>query len=100
MRELFKIKKIFLSLAEESYANSNELNFMTASVEDQLLYVECFFFILQLLVVMDRIRSFPLSSPLSKFLNGLEILLAKAQVRKGLRETFFSFVLPLFILVL
>ncbi|KGL95354.1 Midasin, partial [Charadrius vociferus] len=35
--------------------------------------------LLQLLVVMDRIRSFPLSSPLSKFLNGLEILLAKAQ---------------------
>ncbi|XP_010137971.1 PREDICTED: midasin-like, partial [Buceros rhinoceros silvestris] len=33
----------------------------------------------ELLVVMDRIRSFPLSSPLSKFLNGLEILLAKAQ---------------------
>ncbi|XP_037699423.1 midasin isoform X2 [Choloepus didactylus] len=33
----------------------------------------------QLLVVMDRIRSFPLSSPVSKFLNGLEILLAKAQ---------------------
>ncbi|XP_054829779.1 midasin [Eublepharis macularius] len=33
----------------------------------------------QLLVVMDRIRSFPVSSPLSKFLNGLEILLAKAQ---------------------
>lgn len=33
----------------------------------------------QLLVVMDRIRSFPLSSPISKFLNGLEILLAKAQ---------------------
>ncbi|XP_055981327.1 midasin [Sorex fumeus] len=33
----------------------------------------------QLLVVMDRIRSFPLSCPISKFLNGLEILLAKAQ---------------------
>uniref|UniRef100_A0A8I3X1N2 Midasin n=1 Tax=Callithrix jacchus TaxID=9483 RepID=A0A8I3X1N2_CALJA len=33
----------------------------------------------QLLVVMDRIRSFPLSSPISKFLNGLEILLTKAQ---------------------
>ncbi|XP_019064368.1 midasin isoform X2 [Fukomys damarensis] len=33
----------------------------------------------QLLVVMDRIRTFPLSSPISKFLNGLEILLAKAQ---------------------
>ncbi|KAM6126972.1 midasin isoform 3-T3 [Pterocles gutturalis] len=35
--------------------------------------------LVQLLVVVDRIRSFPLSSPLSKFLNGLEILLAKAQ---------------------
>nr|XP_056712126.1 midasin [Euleptes europaea] len=35
--------------------------------------------LVQLLVVMDRICSFPLSSPLSKFLNGLEILLAKAQ---------------------
>uniref|UniRef100_A0A672UWV8 Midasin n=1 Tax=Strigops habroptila TaxID=2489341 RepID=A0A672UWV8_STRHB len=35
--------------------------------------------LVQLLVVMDRIWSFPLSSPLSKFLNGLEILLAKAQ---------------------
>ncbi|KAM6280529.1 midasin isoform 1-T1 [Porphyrio hochstetteri] len=35
--------------------------------------------LVQLLVVIDRIRSFPLSSPLSKFLNGLEILLAKAQ---------------------
>nr|XP_045010044.1 midasin isoform X2 [Jaculus jaculus] len=33
----------------------------------------------QLLVVMDRIRDFPLSSPISKFLNGLEILLTKAQ---------------------
>ncbi|XP_064216909.1 midasin isoform X1 [Aotus nancymaae] len=33
----------------------------------------------QLLIVMDRIRSFPLSSPISKFLNGLEILLTKAQ---------------------
>uniref|UniRef100_A0A8C0HMH3 Midasin n=1 Tax=Buteo japonicus TaxID=224669 RepID=A0A8C0HMH3_9AVES len=42
--------------------------------------------LVQLLVVMDRIRSFPLSSPLSKFLNGLEILLAKAQVRKYLVE--------------
>ncbi|XP_043927744.1 midasin [Protopterus annectens] len=35
--------------------------------------------LIQILVVMDRIRSFPLSSPLSKFLNGLEILLAKSQ---------------------
>lgn len=47
---------------------------------------------------MDRIRSFPLSSPLSKFLNGLEILLAKAQVRRQLRETYiFSFILPIHI---
>uniref|UniRef100_A0A8D2KWR3 Midasin n=1 Tax=Varanus komodoensis TaxID=61221 RepID=A0A8D2KWR3_VARKO len=35
--------------------------------------------LVQLLVVMNRICSFPLSSPLSKFLNGLEILLAKSQ---------------------
>ncbi|XP_053143364.1 midasin isoform X2 [Hemicordylus capensis] len=35
--------------------------------------------LVQLLVVTDRICSFPLSSPLSKFLNGLEILLAKSQ---------------------
>ncbi|KAH0622150.1 hypothetical protein JD844_024188 [Phrynosoma platyrhinos] len=35
--------------------------------------------LVQVLVVMDRIHSFPLSSPLSKFLNGLEILLAKSQ---------------------
>lgn len=33
----------------------------------------------QLVVVMERIRGFPLSSPISKLLNGLEILLAKAQ---------------------
>ncbi|XP_051017145.1 midasin [Acomys russatus] len=33
----------------------------------------------QLLIVMDRIRGFPLSSPISKLLNGLEILLSKAQ---------------------
>uniref|UniRef100_A0A670YNZ0 Midasin n=1 Tax=Pseudonaja textilis TaxID=8673 RepID=A0A670YNZ0_PSETE len=35
--------------------------------------------LVQLLVVMDRICRFPLSSPLSKILNGLEILLAKSQ---------------------
>ncbi|MGH0171579.1 UNVERIFIED_CONTAM: hypothetical protein FKN15_061690 [Acipenser sinensis] len=35
--------------------------------------------LLQLLVVIDRILSFPVSCPLAKFLNGLEILLAKAQ---------------------
>lgn len=36
---------------------------------------------MQLNVVMDRIRSFSLACPLAKFLNGLEILLGKAQVR-------------------
>lgn len=71
---------------------------MTAFVEDQMLYVEHLFFILQLLVVMDRIRSFPLSSSLSKFLNGLEILLAKAQVRE-LMETYFLIYAFLFVLV-
>ncbi|XP_072912476.1 midasin [Hemitrygon akajei] len=35
--------------------------------------------LLQLLVVMDRIRGFPISSPLAKFLSGMEILLSKAQ---------------------
>lgn len=35
---------------------------------------------LQLVVVMERITSFSLACPLAKFLNGLEILLAKAQV--------------------
>lgn len=35
----------------------------------------------QLLVVIDRILSFSLASPLAKFLNGMEILLSKAQVR-------------------
>ncbi|XP_061479315.1 midasin isoform X2 [Rhineura floridana] len=35
--------------------------------------------LVQLLIVLDRIRSFPLSSPLSKILNGLEILLDKSQ---------------------
>nr|XP_015209182.1 PREDICTED: midasin [Lepisosteus oculatus] len=35
--------------------------------------------LVQLLVVMERILGFSLSSPLAKFLNGLEILLAKAQ---------------------
>ncbi|KAE8602908.1 hypothetical protein XENTR_v10014171 [Xenopus tropicalis] len=35
--------------------------------------------LVQVLVVIERIQSFPLSSPLSKILNGLEILLAKAQ---------------------
>lgn len=29
---------------------------------------------------MERIRAFSLASPLAKFLNGLEILLSKAQV--------------------
>ncbi|XP_028858240.1 midasin [Denticeps clupeoides] len=35
--------------------------------------------LVQLMVVVERIMSFSLSSPLSKFLNGLEILLSKAQ---------------------
>uniref|UniRef100_A0A3Q2D7A0 Midasin n=1 Tax=Cyprinodon variegatus TaxID=28743 RepID=A0A3Q2D7A0_CYPVA len=35
--------------------------------------------LLQLVVVMERITSFSLACPLAKFLNGLEILLAKAQ---------------------
>ncbi|KAM4771043.1 midasin [Rhinophrynus dorsalis] len=35
--------------------------------------------LVQLLVIIERIQGFPLSSPLSKFLNGLEILLAKSQ---------------------
>lgn len=36
--------------------------------------------VFQLTVVVDRILTFSLSSPLAKFLNGLEILLSKAQV--------------------
>ncbi|XP_061563343.1 midasin [Cololabis saira] len=35
--------------------------------------------LLQLLVVMERISTFSLASPLAKFLNGLEIVLCKAQ---------------------
>lgn len=35
----------------------------------------------QLMVVMERIMAFSLASPLAKFLNGLEILLGKAQVK-------------------
>ncbi|XP_075718267.1 midasin isoform X3 [Rhinoderma darwinii] len=35
--------------------------------------------LVQLLVITDRIQGFSLSGPLSKFLNGLEILLAKSQ---------------------
>ncbi|KAL4649045.1 midasin isoform X1 [Arapaima gigas] len=35
--------------------------------------------LMQLIVVMERIMGFSLSSPLAKFLNGLEILLSKAQ---------------------
>lgn len=34
----------------------------------------------QLTVVLERIMAFSLASPLAKFLNGLEILLSKAQV--------------------
>ena len=35
----------------------------------------------QLLVVMERILSFPVTSPVMKVLTGLEVLLRKAQVR-------------------
>ncbi|XP_051781409.1 midasin isoform X2 [Erpetoichthys calabaricus] len=35
--------------------------------------------LMQILVVTERILAFPISDPLAKFLNGLEILLAKAQ---------------------
>ncbi|XP_068087248.1 midasin [Hyperolius riggenbachi] len=35
--------------------------------------------LVQLVVIIERIQGFPVSSPLSKFLNGLEILLAKSQ---------------------
>ncbi|KAG2468110.1 MDN1 protein, partial [Polypterus senegalus] len=35
--------------------------------------------LMQVLVVIERILAFPISDPLAKFLNGLEILLAKAQ---------------------
>lgn len=38
----------------------------------------------QISVVMERILAFSLSSPLAKFLNGLEILLSKSQVRAQL----------------
>ena len=36
--------------------------------------------VFQLIVVVERIMIFSLASPLAKFLNGLEILLSKAQV--------------------
>uniref|UniRef100_A0A8C5QIK7 Midasin n=1 Tax=Leptobrachium leishanense TaxID=445787 RepID=A0A8C5QIK7_9ANUR len=35
--------------------------------------------LVQIVVIINRIHGFPLSSPLAKFLNGLEILLAKSQ---------------------
>lgn len=38
-------------------------------------------FILQLTQLVDRILSFPVTSPVIKFLTGLELLLEKAQVR-------------------
>lgn len=40
----------------------------------------CVCVVFQLTVVVERIMAFSLSSPLAKFLNGLEILLSKAQV--------------------
>ncbi|XP_018427598.1 PREDICTED: midasin [Nanorana parkeri] len=39
--------------------------------------------LIQLVVIIDRIQGFSLSSPLSKFLNGLEFLLAKSQDWEG-----------------
>lgn len=43
----------------------------------------CYRLFLQLTVVIERIMAFNLASPLAKFLNGLEILLSKAQVSPG-----------------
>ena len=34
---------------------------------------------LQLITIVERIRTFPVTSPLMKFVNGLEMVLAKAQ---------------------
>ena len=34
---------------------------------------------LQLITIVERIRMFPATSPLMKFVNGLEMILAKAQ---------------------
>lgn len=41
----------------------------------------------QIILVIERILAFSLSSPLAKFLNGLEILLSKSQVRTQLAVT-------------
>ncbi len=36
--------------------------------------------LLQLVIVIERIQGFPVTSPLIKFVTGLEVLLSKAQV--------------------
>lgn len=41
----------------------------------------CVHFVFQLTVVIKRIMAFSMACPLAKFLNGLEILLSKAQVK-------------------
>jgi len=41
------------------------------------------YYVSQITVVIERILAFSLSSPLAKFLNGLEILLSKAQVEES-----------------
>ena len=47
-----------------------------------LLYVLrlTLFYLLQLVEVVERILSFPVTSPVMKILTGLEVLLRKAQV--------------------
>ena len=40
---------------------------------------------------MDRILSFSLASPLAKFLNGMEILLSKAQVWSLPKDIFYKY---------
>ena len=48
--------------------------------------IECFSFVFQLVVVIKRIMSFPLHSPLMKVLQGMELLLQKAQVSPDMCE--------------
>lgn len=52
-----------------------KLSFLVA-----LMYNSVYVFF-QLTVVIERIMAFSLANPLVKFLNGLEILLSKSQVR-------------------
>ena len=40
----------------------------------------------QLVTVVTRILSFPVTSPVMKFVTGLEVLLQKAQVRKAISQ--------------